>query len=275
MGNSKRKRVSMDSAIADMSGEGSTSTASNTQGDTQHEHVPRSQHMDRISSGHFTDTLGFSFLDFGTAASQRSRREAASRTAPPPPTFEEPPQKRRRVVKDISHNMPAAGASQKQKPVEDVVPPAPASEVKGKPVEREQTPEQIHAGLPSPPPTLVRTIFESPPQLSLRRSARDRRPTKRLQESSIEEPSPCKEKSRTKTVGVTESRKETNDNCKSCIVRLRVPLAAIVQQQGASMSLAGSFSHRSKVGDSDLKESQVSEKEVSGCTYWCRTTADE
>lgn len=246
-----------------MSGEGSISTASNTQSDTQHEHVLGSQNMDKLSSSHSTDTLGFNFLDFGTAASQRSHREAASQTAFPPPTSQVPPQKHKRVVKDLSHDKPAAGASQNQKPGEDVVPPTPASEVKGKPVEREQTPEQIHAGLPSPPPTLDKTFFESPPQLSLRRSARDRRPTKRSQESSTEEPSPCKKKPRTRTAGVTESRGKTKEKRKSYIVRLRVPLAAIAQQQGASMSLAGSFSHRSKDGNGDLKESQVSEKEVS------------
>ncbi|KAJ4984405.1 hypothetical protein SVAN01_10112 [Stagonosporopsis vannaccii] len=256
---SKRKWQSTDSAIADMSGEDLTSIERNIQNANQQEHAIGSQQANRCSSGCSTETLGLKARDFGTAASLRPCR---SQTTPSPIAPKEAPQKRRKVVKDDSNDMPAAGAS--QEPDKEVAPLSLASEVKETPVEREITPDQDKAvaALPSPPKTLEKTILRSPLQLSLRRSARDRRPIEHLQDFSIEAATPCKKKPRKKTVGLTESQKETVRDRKSCIVRLRVPLAVIAQQQGQSMSLTGSFSLRRKGSDHDLDDSQVSAKEA-------------
>ncbi|KAH6644241.1 hypothetical protein C7974DRAFT_419759 [Boeremia exigua] len=227
---------------------------------TQIQDAATSQPAKRRRSS-FLAPPGFDFGDFGTAASQRTRRAAARKTIPPPGPQEsqEPPQKRRRTGSkkatiNESHDLPTEETS--AAPVNEVSPPLDAHEVKASPPEREKTPQrdQAAAALPTPPQTLNKADTQTIAQSLLRRSARERLPTKRYQESSNEEVTPCKKRTRTSVVSAgsrNESLSATR-NRKSRVVRLRV---GSNQESSQSMSLTESFSHRQKRGDS--KGSQI------------------
>lgn len=279
MGAPKRKRQSMDSAIADMSSEDSFSTQMDTQTSdystplTQQEDAANPSQAKRRRSSCITAPLGFDARDFGTAASQRPRRGAASQTSTSSQmtTLHNPPQQRRskRAVVDQCDGTPTADTSLMLHLLSRL-PPAcrlhcqlPVHEMNGSFAEREQTPEQAAAELPTPPQTLEKTNSQTAPQ-SLRRSTRERRPTERAQHASAEESTPCGKRPKASAVRVTEDQGEnvpaTRDR-KSCIVRLRVPSASISQDPSQSMSFTGSFSHRQKCGDSQV--SQTSQRQVS------------
>lgn len=237
MGSSKRKRQSTDSAIADMSSEdsfiqGSTQTSSQWASMSSASTSPEEENKSKRRKQSWT----FDARDFGTAASQRPRRGASR-----PPTEAVGPQSlpqksRRDVIGDAATGVPQAAPDK----------------VNGNNEKRRQTPrrKQAQAALPTPPQTAEKSETQklSQSQASVRRSTRERRPTERSHQVSIEQESPCKQKTRGIASSVTSDRAEgtpeTNKQ-KSRIGRLRLRSSS-AQPGDSQMSFTGSFSHRQK-----------------------------
>jgi hypothetical protein len=253
----KRKRESMDSAIADMSGDDSFTTQSTSSADdcdtqpTEQEDVDGQNQAKRRRSSCTPASVNSTSRDYGTAASQRPRRAAASQTQSTTVAPQTPQRKAKRVktsTPDQPEGTPSLETSQLTVGETDTH----LHEVKGSHVDREQTPsgDQAPADLPTPPQTVEKTST----QTSLRRSTRERRPTQRSQRLLIEETTPCKKKIGVKRGLKNQSKEETAaESTKSCIVRLRVP--SISQP----MSFTGSFSHRQRSNEND--ESQASQNQ--------------
>ena len=274
MGVGKRKRQSMDSAIADMSSEDSFLTKLDTQRSdyntpiTQYDGSADSHPSKRRKSSCIILESGFSVRDYGTAASQRPRRGTACWTACPNPV---PPAAtgRKKRHKEGTINQDNGVKTSKQSRRLNGKAQSRAHEVKENHVEPEQTPsvKQAPVELPTPPQTIERTNRQTSSQSSLRRSARDRRPTAGSHQGSVEQDTPCRKPTKTSTILLGSSQGEDTPAKKdreSYIVRLRLPLVSENNNTEQSMSFTGSFSHRQKVNE----DSQNTQEQVSACPSW-------
>jgi hypothetical protein len=233
---SKRKRQSTDSAIADMSSEDSFTGKSQPQEDSQRastlsiSSTSEEESQFKRRRGSWTPDM----RDFGTAASQRPRRGASRQPTEAIFTPSLPQKSRREAAKEV-----ATGISE-----------AAPDKVNGNNETRRQTPRRKHApiALPTPPQTAEKSNTQAASQLSLRRSNRERRLTERSQQPSIEQETPCRQKTRASASSVISDRIEgtpAGKNRKSRIVRLRLRSFS-TQSGGSQMSFTGSFSHRQK-----------------------------
>lgn len=269
MGAPKRKRQSTDSAITDMSSKGSFASDPTTQASTQQ---PK-RHRTAQSTAEFR----FDVRDFGTAASQRSRRTAPHSPLQPviPPNTLRSLEESKSVVVEMCHDVPSSSSGQGS---EDDPPHSPNQEVKGNSRQREQTPEQSQAaaGLPSPPQTINRSNSQLSSQTPLRKSTRERRPTVRIQEAIPKEVTPTKKISKGGPVHIEAATNVSRTTIqKRRIVRLRIKTSAA---QKLSMSFTGSFSHRQKSDDppESLVSQQVGPQPLlisATLTYYDRTIA--
>lgn len=262
MGLPKRKWESMDSAIADMSSEESFSPSPETEAShhcvaISQQESPASSHQSKRRRGSFTAPLGFRLWDFGTAASQRPRRETAPQRSPPIVTPQASPQHRKNGRRVSTDNILTAAPSNVLH--DEVISQLSTHEVNGNDKESEQTPERNQAivELSTPPQTVEKTNTLDTPQCSLRRSTRKSRPTERSQHALIDQITPCKKKIKASS-GCASSDTSTTQTRKSYIVRLRVPSISH-QTSDKSMSFTGSFSHRQK---SDSYDSQAFRERV-------------
>lgn len=270
MGAVKRKRVSTDSAIADMSGEDSFSTTINTLTSdyntqlTETETSPNSHRSKRHRSSSVIQSLGSNARDYGTAASQRPRRGAALQVQPSiatPQISRRRSQSRQKYAPHQSDAMTIPKA-----PVDESDTRLPAHEVNAS--NAEQTPQRSRApaALPTPPQTIEKINTRATPEPSLRRSIRERRPTERSQQLAVEQVTPCRKISRSRPAQRPHNRGEEpkpTENLKTCIVRLRVPSISQEHRSGQSMSITGSFSHRQKsIDDIENYGTQATQEQV-------------
>jgi hypothetical protein len=252
MGSSKRKRQSTDSAIADMSSGESCTEESQTQAISQQASTLGASVFQDEESQPKRHRGGWTFdvRDFGTAASQRPRRGTASK---------------QRTEAVVPQSLPQEGTREVDKVFPTGTQQAVSDEVNGNNEKRRQTPRrkrQAPAALPTPPQTAEKNNSQSLPQESLRRSTRERRPTERSRQASIQQESPCKKKTRGSTVSATIDRSgepSATVNQRSCLVRLRVRSSS-TQPAGGQMSFTGSFSHRQR--SSQEQDSQPSRDPV-------------
>ncbi|KAF3033624.1 hypothetical protein E8E12_002666 [Didymella heteroderae] len=127
-------------------------------------------------------------------------------------------------------------------------------------MKRRQTPprKQAPTALSTPSQMAEKTDTQTPSQVSLRRSTRERRLTEHSQPASIEQETPCRQKTSGKASSVTSDPIEESpatNNRKSRVVRLR--LHSLSTHPGDDqMSFTGSFSHRQK--SSQEPDSQAS-----------------
>jgi hypothetical protein len=265
----------MDSAIGDMSSENSFSTESGTQ--TSDYNTPVTQQdgkgdwyppRRRRSSCMITQS-GFDARDFGTAASQRSRRGVATQIPVSIILPQTPTRKSGRGKKESSnHSSDTTTSKGDQRLNDETTSQLSAHEVNRNNVEREQTssPYQAPIRLPTPQ-TTERTNTQSAPISSLRSSTHEQPPTERSKKLSTSEQITSRGKT-TKTGTICIERNQSGDapaakNCESYIVRLPLPLASEKDDTGQPMSFTGSFSHRQQGGD----KSQGSQEQVSVYPY--------
>ena len=249
MGSSKRKRQLTDSAIADMSSEESFTEKSQTQADSRASLSVTSEAESQTKRR--KGSLTFDVRDFGTAASQRLRRGTPCQL-PEATSAQCLPQKSR------------------QRPIENVAtttPQAACGKVNGNNEKRKQTSrrKQVPVALPTPPQTAKKPNTQSASQELVHRSTRKRQPTERLQQTSIEQETPCKQKTRASASIVTSDQIEETPATrrrKSRVVRLHLRSLS-TQSGGSQMSFTGSFSHRQK--RSQEQDSQTSRDSVGVC----------
>lgn len=257
MGARKRKRQSTDSAIADMSSQGSFESNPNTHMSTQSKDIADSQQSKRRRSSLSLVGLGLDLRNFGTAASQRPRRAAPHLPPQPvkPPNTPHSSRKSRRYGPETFLGNPSRDArrSIESEPIQSSY-----QEVKEDSTRREQTPERIQpvGGLLSPPETIDGTNSECTSQTAPRRSVREQRPPARSQRTAAEEDTRTKKKIKARALCAEPIEgASVTPALKSRIVRLRIPISALRE---LSMSFTGSFSHRQKTDDP--QESSHSQK---------------
>ncbi|XPS68807.1 hypothetical protein M3J09_001089 [Ascochyta lentis] len=278
MDSQKRKRESMDSAIADMSSDDSLSSNPEipvSDSSTQLTEVssveePQSK---RRKSNPTAVTFSLSSHDYGTAASQRPRRGAAPHVLPAnrqPLILSKKTRPCKKRTADELNDKLSIEASQVF--ADEATAQMHTHGVNGN-AEREQTPQQDQAptGLPTPPQTVEKTNIQSTPQSSLRRSTRERRPTERLKLLD-EEASPCSKRARAKPQREPSNRSEDTlpvEEHKSCIVRLRIPPALRSEETEQLMSFTSSFSHRQKKSDDNgtLESRELSQSFVENSSF--------
>ena len=253
MATPKRKRQLEDSAIADMSSQGTHTTEPNTQSSglsnlAQQDEAPDSPTKRRKDS---LRQLVSDKRNFETAASLRPRRRTVSQSLLQKPGREN-----------------VDGASNPQtchdpNVCDDPLPQVSALEVKGsaehhrperdRTPERERTPEQEQVPatpLPTPPQTAEKLSTENLPQSSPRRSTRERRPPERYQRQQEQVTTPTRRKPRAGRLGANLKKgKPTTVDQEPRIVRLKIPMSA-TQDSDQSTSFTSSFSLRSKSVDS-------------------------
>ncbi|KZM26093.1 hypothetical protein ST47_g2755 [Ascochyta rabiei] len=200
MGSQKRKRESMDSAIADMSSDDSSLSNSGSPFGNSGTQLTEVSSMEdsqskRVKSNRSAETFSLSIRDYGTAASQRPRRGASPQLLPANPEPSTPPKQnkslRRRIAGQLGDKLStAASQAPADKAIERVH--MHMHEVNGNNAEHEQTPQQDQSftELPTPPQTVKKTNTQAIPQSSLRRSTRERRPTECSQQPLDEEITP-------------------------------------------------------------------------------------
>jgi hypothetical protein len=257
MGTPKRKRQLDDSAIADMSSQGTHTAEPSIQSSvlsnlTQQDEAPDSPTKRRKDS---LTQLRSDLRNFETAASRRPRRGTVSQ-----PLLEAP-------ISLGSENLDGTSnpqACHDSNVGDDPLPQVSAWEVKGsaehhtpqrdRTSERERTPEQEPeqepeapaTPLPTPPQTVEKPSSKNLPQSSPRRSTRERRPPERYQPHQVEQTTPTRTKPRAGRLGANLKKGEpaTVDQ-ESRVVRLKIPMSE-TQDSDLSSSLTGSFSFRSK-----------------------------
>jgi hypothetical protein len=276
MGVTKRKRVSMDSAIADMSSESSCTGESgisfgdfNTKSTESDCAVVEGQFKRRKSS-HTAAPFGLTFRDFGTAASQRPRRanvsQALSKIAMP-----QMPQTRAKGSKNhMSEGIDNTTTVKSLQALHEGKAQLFVQEVNGNNVQRTQTSLQDQAPIEfsTPPRTVEKTDTQVTPKSNIRRSTRERRPTERLRQRLLEQATPTRRKHRVETVCKKFNRGENSKirNREPCIVCLKIPTISKQHETQHSMSFTNSSIHRQK--NSDEHASQASQDQVRKCSVW-------
>lgn len=259
MGTPKRKRQLEDSAIADMSSQGTHTAEPSTQSSglsnltrqDEAQDSPTKRRKDSLTQ------LRSDPRNFETAASLRLRRRTVSQ-----PLLEAPISLSSECPDGASNPQACDDSNVGDDPLQQVS----AWEVKGsaehhtrelerdRTPERERTPEQEPEApatpLPTPPQTVEKLSTGNLPQSSPRRSTRERRPPERYQPHQVEQTTPTRKRPRAGRLVANLKRGEPAiANQESRMVRLKIPMSE-TQDSDLSTSLTGSLSFRSRSVDS-------------------------